>query len=187
MDIRYKVDFHTYWHCGSGLAAGADVDALVIKDAQGLPFIPGKTMKGLIREAVEDIRRFRGKDLDEGFKNTFGYFEQDKEEMMRGVTFFSNAELMSKEKEAIVANDVARFMYKGVSSTAIGADGVAEEHSLRRTEVAVPCVMYAEILNVPDELVSEIQDALKYIKRLGQKRNRGLGRCTITIEEGGKQ
>ena len=49
MDITYTIEFFSYWHCGSGLSAGADVDSLVIKDAIGMPFVPGKTIKGLIR------------------------------------------------------------------------------------------------------------------------------------------
>lgn len=59
MDIHYSIKFHTDWHCGSGLAAGADVDALVVKDKNRLPFIPGKTIKGLVREAMCDIIGFR--------------------------------------------------------------------------------------------------------------------------------
>lgn len=55
MTIRYKIEFYTYWHCGSGLSAGADVDLLAIKDEEGFPFIPGKTVKGLIREATETL------------------------------------------------------------------------------------------------------------------------------------
>ena len=54
MDIKYTITMHSYWHCGSGLAAGSDVDALVVKDSNGLPFVPGKTMKGLVKEAVEE-------------------------------------------------------------------------------------------------------------------------------------
>ena len=55
MDITYTIEFFSYWHCGSGLSAGADVDSLVIKDAKGMPFVPGKTIKGLIREAAETL------------------------------------------------------------------------------------------------------------------------------------
>lgn len=55
MKIKYQIQFHSYWHCGSGLAAGAGVDALVVKDADGLPFVPGKTIKGLLREAMEEL------------------------------------------------------------------------------------------------------------------------------------
>ena len=43
--LFYKVTFLTWWHCGSGQAAGPDVDELTIKDVDGLPFIPGRTMK----------------------------------------------------------------------------------------------------------------------------------------------
>lgn len=43
--ITYSIEFLGHWHCGSGLAAGA----LVVKDAQGPPFVPGRTVKGLVR------------------------------------------------------------------------------------------------------------------------------------------
>ena len=62
MDIKYLIKFYNEWHCGSGLAAGADVDLLVIKDKNGLPFVPGKTMKGLMREAATDIVSFSQKE-----------------------------------------------------------------------------------------------------------------------------
>ena len=32
MEIPYNITFHSNWHCGSGLASGAHLDALVIKD-----------------------------------------------------------------------------------------------------------------------------------------------------------
>ena len=53
--IRYTIEFYSDWHCGSGLASGAEADAVVIKDRDGLPYVPGKTIKGLVREAFEII------------------------------------------------------------------------------------------------------------------------------------
>lgn len=78
MDLHYQIQFHTDWHCGSGLAAGADLDALVVKDKEDLPFIPGKTIKGLVREAVEDMQSFQEKGSDDNFANGFGYFERER-------------------------------------------------------------------------------------------------------------
>ena len=75
MKITDKIEFHTDWHCGSGLAAGADVDALVVKDENGMPFVPGKTIKGLVREAVSEIRSFKGATEDEKFVEAFGFFD----------------------------------------------------------------------------------------------------------------
>lgn len=183
MDIRYKITFHTYWHCGSGLAAGADVDALVIKDKHELPFLPGKTIKGLLREAVEELRGFQGKACDKDFLDIFGYFDEDKNEMIKSKTFFSNAVLGEKEKNAIITNNATRYLYHNIANTAIESNGIAKEYSLRKTEVVVPCDLEGEILNIPSSAKEEIIVALKYIKRLGQHRNRGLGRCSIQVIE----
>lgn len=198
MNIKYKVEFFTDWHCGSGLAAGADVDALVVKDPQGLPYIPGKTVKGLLREAAEDIIRFRsGKDnkLDTDRRRlaieAFGYFDGKSEtdgvrpEMTRGTAYFTNASLPEEEQAAIVAGSLQPYLFRIISSTAIDDNGIAVDHSLRRTEVTVPCTLEGEILNLPDneEFRKIITDALSYVKRLGQNRNRGLGRCAFTVAE----
>lgn len=198
MNLRYKVDFFTDWHCGSGLAAGADVDALVVKDFQGLPFIPGKTLKGLLREAVEDIIGFRsGKDPDlDGRRRrlvieAFGYFDGKQEEggarpeMTRGSAYFTNALLPEAERRAIIAASLQPYLYRTVSSTAIDEEGIAEAHSLRRMETTVACTLEGEILGLPDDddFRQLMADALRYVKRLGQNRNRGLGRCAFYVVE----
>lgn len=206
MDIRYKVTFFSDWHCGSGLAAGADLDALVIKDNQGLPYIPGKTIKGLLREAMEDIIFFRYKvEIDEKksaidfFTSAFGYFNGKNEEstpegaieehkMVKGHAFFKDAELPVPEQKSIVDEHLQSFLYRTLSNTAIDKNGVAEEHSLRKTEVAVPTELEGEILNLPIEDINSykfrlIKDSFRYIKRMGTDRNRGLGRCDFSVIE----
>ncbi len=197
MKIKYKVEFFTDWHCGSGLAAGADVDALVVKDFQGLPYIPGKTVKGLLREAVEDIIRFRsGKNPAVDSKRSklaieaFGYFDgksnsdETRSEMIRGCAYFTNAQLPEEERATIVSKQLQPYLYRTVASTAIDDNGIAVEHSLRRTEVTVPCTLEGEILDLPEDKDFQgiITDALSYVKRLGQNRNRGLGRCAFSVE-----
>lgn len=198
MNIRYEVKFFTDWHCGSGLAAGADVDALVVKDSDGLPFIPGKTVKGLLREAAEDIIAFRSDsdpklaaNLSELLRAAFGYFDGKAEwngsrpEMTRGSAFFTNAQLPAAERAAIVADSLQPYLFRTVSSTAIDKEGIAIDHSLRRTETTVPCTLEGEILDLPDDgdFRTLITDALRYVKRMGQNRNRGLGRCEFSVAE----
>ena len=46
----YKVTFLDYWHLSSGLSAGAKLDSTVVRDKDGLPYISGKTIKGLLKE-----------------------------------------------------------------------------------------------------------------------------------------
>lgn len=181
-DIIYKIEFFSDWHCGSGLAAGADVDALVVKDKNELPFVPGKTIKGLVREAVETIVSLGTENKTDKINKAFGMFE-DKDNSNKGEMFFSNAELENNEADAIVYKNLQSYMYRSVASTAIDQEGIAKEHSLRKIQVVVPCILKGAIKDVPSELENDIIKSLKYIKRLGVNRNRGLGRCKFTVEE----
>lgn len=182
MNITYKVTMHSYWHCGSGLAAGADVDALVIKDKDGLPYIPGKTMKGLVREAMNEIINLRGGEEPQEYVKLFGYLSKNGKEMDKSESFFTNA-TMDKEDDTIkqiLELGLQQYLYESVANTAIDdKTGTAKEHSLRKMEVAVPLTLKGRILNVPDSLESVVLDAMRFIKNLGASRNRGLGRCTI--------
>lgn len=200
MIITYTLKFYSEWHCGSGLAAGADLDALVIKDKNKLPYVPGKTIKGLVREAVENIFSFKNELSEDNkalFIRTFGNADGDdwnmlkyapekdrgkKEDYMRkGETFFTNAELNDALKRIIIEEKLEPYLYRAISSTAITENGVAKEYSLRRMETVVPCELTGRIVDVSDEFAESVKEGLKYIKRLGQNRNRGLGRCEFVI------
>lgn len=184
-DINIKIHFFSPWHCGSGLSAGADADILVIKDIHGLPFIPGKTIKGLIREAVENYVSLKGLSID--LAEAFGKEASTDEFAPSGKLFFTNAELSPKEKQSVISNHVEEFMYYNKVATAIDKKtGSTQEHSLRTIETTVPCDLHATILHADDQLAEIIEPALGFIKRMGTGRNRGLGRCKFTIEKGGK-
>lgn len=170
--INYKIKFFSDWHCGSGLSAGADVDLLVVKDKRGLPFVPGKTIKGLVKEAVENIMLFRFEETSFSLQENWGYFE--------------NAVLSEVHQKAILSNEVSEYLFRSIASTAIGKDGIAKNHSLRKMEVVIPCELEGRIYNVPDEGRLFIEEGMTFIKRMGQNRNRGLGRCQFIIEEGGQ-
>lgn len=179
-DFHYKIHFYSDWHCGSGLAAGADVDALVIKDKLGMPFIPGKTIKGLVREALEDIMHFKNQKYEDLLNQALGYFDR-KETVVKGKCFFSDAVLDTNLYNLIHSQNLQNGFYRSISSTSIKENGVARPNSLRRIQVTIPCELYGEVLNVPEEFVLHLTKAFGYIKRIGLNRNRGLGRCYISL------
>lgn len=180
-NIKYTIEFYSQWHCGSGLSAGADVDALVVKDKDDMPYVPGKTIKGLVREAVENLVQFNRADKSVLIDKAFG-----EEGETTGCAHFDNAKLDRDEYETIVKANAAQFLYNKVTTTAISKDGTAQDHSLRSIETVVPCTLYGEITGVPEELTDDIIRCFGLIKRLGHKRTRGLGRCDIKGEKGGK-
>lgn len=179
--LNYKITFHSPWHCGAGLSAGAELDALTVKDDNGMPFIPGKTLKGLIREAAEDYVHYAGLD-PAPLKRVFG--DGSDEDGLTGCAHFGDATLCPAEYEAIIEGDTQAYLYNKVSSTAIGDDGLAVAHSLRSVQTVVPCTLQAAITGVPTDFYDTLVSSLGLIKRMGLKRNRGLGRCDF--KEGGE-
>lgn len=188
MNIQYQIELHTWWHCGSGQSAGADVDALVIKDKNGMPFIPGKTIKGLLRDAAEELIGWsaenKGKaDVEEEspFVKLFGHFDNDKDAMCIADAFFTDATLVEEEYDTIVAKKWQCYLFNSIASTAIDENGIAKNASLRKIQVCVPCKLVGQVLNVPKEQEQTLRDAMAYVKCLGSSRNRGLGRCTFSV------
>lgn len=188
-ELNYKIEFFSEWHCGSGLSAGADIDALAIKDSDGLPYIPGKTLKGLIREAFDDYVSFSKAKVD-SIDRAFGAPTDGQREQCKGVLYFTDAFMNKDERQAIIDNNAQKFMYQKRSRTAIDVNGIAKEHSLRSVQTVVPCILYASVMNVSDDLCDILAKSLGLVKRMGVNRNRGLGRCqlsVVNIKKGGDQ
>ena len=178
--MKYKVTFLDYWHLSSGLSAGAKLDSTVTRDENGLPYIPGKTIKGLIREMAELTKNF-------DFVTTcFGSSSDEKdkfysEEKIVGECNFSNVEIEENTKKSIINNSLENQLFDEIASTKIDKNGIAESGSLREIEVVVPISLFGEIKNIPDVYKQEMINAIKKVKRMGLNRNRGLGRCKIEI------
>ena len=182
MDIQYRIEFFSNWHCGSGLAAGADVDALAVKDADGLPYIPGRTLKGMLREAASELSS--DSDL---LRKIFGISGDEKlnthEEKRAGEAFFGNATLT--DGATIIAAGLTPHLFQTFASTAIDErTGIAKDNSLRKIETVVPCTLEGQIKNLPNEGLKLIGQAMQMVKRIGTGRNRGYGRCSISVIKG---
>ncbi len=185
--IEYDINFLSEWHCGAGLSAGADTDALVVKDVNGLPYVPGKTLKGLFREAAECLAEVLYTEQAAAIKSSFGT-SGDEDDSRKGTIFFGNAEFSPEEGRQIKERNLTNFLYGRVYSTKINDEsGTAEDGSLRSMETVVPCTLHGYILLDDETLYPLLQDAAKWIKHIGVNRNRGLGRVTLNFKnEGGK-
>ncbi len=59
--LEYNLKFATLFHCGTGIREGL-VDRTVVRDSDGYLYIPGSTLKGVLRERCEQLARFYEKD-----------------------------------------------------------------------------------------------------------------------------
>ncbi|WP_259015103.1 RAMP superfamily CRISPR-associated protein [Emticicia fluvialis] len=175
LEIHYKINFLSDWHIGSGLAGGPEADAIVLKDKDSLPYISGKTIKGLLRDTLEDLKAVNNPEID--IEQIFG----GKDSNCRFVISFSNAELVNGEKTEITTNELSEFLYRNIASTAIEKSGVAKQGALRVMEVCIPLELTGTISNIKDLAMKEtLLQCLKWVRHLGVNRNRGLGRCKFT-------
>lgn len=177
--IKYKVEFFTDWNCSNGLTGNADIDIAALRDSDGFPYVPGKTIKGLLRDAANILNVSPDKK-----KEIFGSEKQKSanhiDENTQGKAFFSNAEL--KGIRDVLKDDEGKkeSLFREIASTAIDKKtGVAQDQSLRKVEVVVPVTLFGEI-ECEDEHRETLLECMKFIKRLGMGRNRGLGRCEIS-------
>lgn len=183
--IIYKIEFFSYWHTGSGLAGSTYADAIVNKNDKGLPIIPGKTLKGLLRDAAEQINYFDSDAVTKEFiQNVFGV-DSEKEGVdlkNEAKAFFTNAELSEGLSKSILKKEYLSELYKVISSTKIDKNGQAEDGSLRQLEVTVPLTLYGAIEQFPNEdYLDQLKKCFAFIKQIGQNRNRGLGKCEFSI------
>ncbi len=187
--MKYKIDLLSDWHCGSGLSAGAESDAEVLKDEKNLPYIPGKTIKGLLRDALMEMPDvYAPRDL---VGQLFGWEEKGKDKngkekvkrTHKGRLFFTSAVLSAEEQKEVVPS-LADFLYRNISSTTINENGVAKPKTLRTMEVCMPITLEGEIDGIKNEEEKAlIKKATQWIRHLGVNRNRGLGRCQFRIDE----
>lgn len=178
MKLHYKIELLSDWHIGSGLDSATDANALVLKDENKLPYIPGKTIKGLIKDAVYDLVDI-GKATDDQIKTIFGRMIESKESnaSFSGKAFFSDATLSKDEYAEIQTNQLSDFLYRNIASTAIDKNGVAKQQSLRVSQVTMPLQLVGYIDQVDPSDCDLLETAFKLVRHLGVHRNRGLGRC----------
>lgn len=185
MKIIYNIKLLSDWHVGSGLDAGADADALVLKDENNLPYIPGKTIKGLLKDSLNEICEIE-QETKSKVDKIFGWEEEDVNEKVfkthSGLAYFSNAKLSENEQQEIT-KELSAHLYKNIASTRIGKNGLVVRGSLRTIQVCIPVSLKGSIETDVENADEILGKAMKWTRYLGVGRNRGLGRCKFSITE----
>jgi CRISPR/Cas system CSM-associated protein Csm3 (group 7 of RAMP superfamily) len=181
--------FISPWHMGSGYGEGSNLDAVPVKSPAGLPLIPGKSIKGLFREALLSAEEF-GK-LDTGTTLRLVGSRDDtlsRYDSTPGCLYFDCATL-GKNMEAWASDSknaaAVRQLFMTLASTRIDQNGLASDKTLRRIEIAVPLTLTAKVNStVPiSKLTETLQLAASLIREAGTHRHRGLGRVIVSVKE----
>ena len=185
-NLTINIEFLDYWHCGSGQSGGNKSDSLVVKydkgTQKGLPYVPAKTLKGLIREMAEantditcaDLYTWFGASTDDDNRC---YEEHQKTEERETKTHIGNADIVDE-----IDKDNIPYLFKTFKNTKL-KNGIVVDGTLRETEAVIPLSLKANFTDIDanETKIAYLVNAIQSIKRIGLGRNRGMGRCEVSV------
>ncbi|HVY70891.1 MAG TPA: RAMP superfamily CRISPR-associated protein [Verrucomicrobiae bacterium] len=199
--LSLTIDLPHYWHAGSGLGRGGDADALVLRTAGGLPFLPARTIKGLLRDAcwqAESFGQVAAGETDKWFGPRDPQGERDNRDAAtphpsefrrrpHGELRFECGFLPEEVQAWLIGTgkDCRPALFDSISSAAMEADGpmtgTARTGSLRTIELTLPVTLLSKVTGPSEgKWVETLRLAVKLVRSLGADRHRGLGRCEIS-------
>lgn len=208
---KLEIELLNYWHAGSGRGSGYHLDALCERDADALPILPGRQLKGLLRNALHRAESWGWLaeftlppgPLQHHEVLLFGSASQQlhRNATEPGMLKVDSARLPAAERCWLAdqsQSDLRVELFGELFSTAINEQGSARRYSLRGTEVCIPLTLEAPLAL---ELSSQHPDlrkqqkcyledgtgwqvltaALSLIDAIGAHRSRGLGEARLQL------
>ena len=175
---------------GKGFAQVIDVDTAV--DAYGIPYIPGRRIKGCLRELAMDVLHEEKRNVEK----LFGVSGNDRS----GSLSVSDARIKDYDVQLdqiryainankIKPNDITELFCSVRSATAL-EDETVKDNSLRFVRVVnrisptdqKPLKFYADI-SFDDDDQETVSRLTKALRNIGYHRNRGLGYIKCSLED----
>lgn len=205
--FRIRLTMESDWHVGSGMGRPGNIDRLIARDADDLPFVPAKTLRGIWRDACERlccglddgqlgvwsrlVDRLFGSQPALGPNDPTGRHGNPVEVPLESAVQIRSATLPTSLREKLTG-DKNRLLRQFLTFVKPGVkidrrSGSAQTDMLRFEEVARKgTILEAECRLSVDETSREVASALliasaKLVERLGGKRRRGSGRCRLEI------
>jgi CRISPR-associated protein Csx10 len=199
------IEMKSDWHIGSGAGRPGSVDRLVQRDTHNLPYIPAKSLTGIWRDGCELVAQgLDGGEAGDWQKWVIWLFgeQQLPNDKTRNLEFaprlamlaVRSAHMPKALQEAFQGNvllqNMATFVKPGVKINPHTGSALVdhlrfEEMTRSGTILNADFSIELEGLSKEQELIAKaiLVAGASMVDRLGAKRRRGAGRCTITVEK----
>jgi CRISPR/Cas system CSM-associated protein Csm3 (group 7 of RAMP superfamily) len=175
---------------GNAEGYGATIDKDSVFDEVGLPVIPGKRVKGILREQAELLEKFGN--ISSPVKVLFGDTGiTDKNTEYLSVSNFSITDYdlnqqylkyLIQEKE-ISRSEIIEYFTCLRMMTKIDDDGIAAETSLRTNRVLKKGLCFIGELIFDENQIVDFKKIASLTRRIGSIRNRGFGHIQCIFPE----
>lgn len=185
--------------CGTGESDGSVVDQLTATDEYGLPIIPGKRLKGLLRENAVLVQGKYGGNA--ALCGAFGKMGTDKAKIKVSSAHLKEAASYKSylNDQRLTGSSVSQQRVSDVFTsvrynTAIDEAGIAKDHSLRAIQVINRFDRSGNITEFSFDIIGEglsdnekglVIDSAKVLRRIGLNKNRGFGEVSCVPDADG--
>ncbi|HKJ38878.1 MAG TPA: RAMP superfamily CRISPR-associated protein [Anaerolineales bacterium] len=191
--IRITIQSAATFGRGDGVAGL--VDREIEHDENGLPYLRGKTLKGLLAESAENIVFALGDDTNWRTAKDTLFGKPGQGNGTRGTLHLGDATLTEGlrsalqaeiEAKALTAEDILHGLTGIRRQTAMNEYGAPEHASLRSMRVLLPGVVLEADIHIDDptdEQLSLLTAACLDLRRAGTGRNRGRGHVLVELDD----
>ncbi len=190
--VILEIEMLDYWHCGGGRSSGDYLDVLAERDSLGLPFVPGRLLKGLLRDALVRCEAFGH--APHGTAVALFGARKSEPQPAPGSLRVADARLPEALRHWLRAPGSTAYrqaLSRELFTAAVDeTTGITTERRPRGMEAIVPLTLEAELRPIagsapPSDWRDSVATALPLIGAVGAYRTKGLGRCEIRIANGG--
>jgi len=202
INLEVEIELCSATQIGSGEGWGSIIDSDTVFDKYGIPYLPGRRVKGLLRESAKEVLEM----FDEAGINIIA---RDSLEELFGKPgnmstlmctvnnfYLRNYKTLKQWTEwgktkysAFFSKDIIENVFTEVrQQTRVDKDGVAEENSLRTKRVLKRGLIFKGNVSVEDNkgFLKLLVFSCANLQRIGSDRNRGLGKVNCIVKKDGK-
>ena len=201
INLEVEIELCSATLLGSGEGWGSIVDTDTIFDKYGIPYLPGRRVKGLLRESAEEVlEMFDEAGINsvtrDSMKKLFGTPGNMLVPNCRVNNFYLRDYKILKQWIKWGATKYSIFFSKDIienvfteirQQTRVDKNGVAKENSLRTKRVLKKGLVFKGNVSIEDDkgFLKLFVFSCANLRRIGSDRNRGLGKVNCTVRKDG--
>lgn len=196
--MTLTITFESDWHIGSGAGIPKYIDRLVLRDWDELPYIPGKSLTGILRDAAErlaDVYAIAGVNGKQALVNEIFGATREKASDNPGAASKAKIKIrparlapglrakLSGEEPGKRALREAFFSVQPGVMIDPNSGRAKDDHLFFLQKTRKGCVLEAELILEDDKHAEFLDQVVKTVRVIGAKRRRGAGRCAMKLTD----
>ncbi|MBN2281008.1 MAG: hypothetical protein JXQ65_10545 [Candidatus Marinimicrobia bacterium] len=179
---------------GNGEGFGTVIDTDVCYDSFGIPFIPAKRIKGILKDSAVEVNEmmdwsgqgentiklksiFGDKGKAEGSLKIGNAYIDEYDDIVSWLKYLLKGQRDLLDQEAILKH----FTEIRFSTAIVATTGIAKDHSLNTSRSIKKGNVFFANVDIDDEFSNQLALICQNVHKIGTKRNRGYGEVILEL------